>query len=322
MEQAYLGIDGGGSKARAALEYRGRVTARTDWTGLNPRDIGYATFSRRLRGLLDPLFSGLPSEPVALSACCAIAGFGAEFVRALCAPRIRRLLGGYGVCRRLEVMSDLDALVETCLAGRDGLVLIAGTGSVCVAIRHTGGGAVSARVGGRGGLLDRGSGYWIGLEVLKHTLGVRDGLARPTGTLALVSRRLGVPAAEVAALLLPPRREQIAGLVPDVLKAYLEGDGFARALVRRAVLHLVGTAEAAQGRSGLTGRFNLHLSGGLFASPIVWDLFKQHARHAAPLAVIRRAPEPLLGVLQIARAEARPLRPDLPCSFWEWPGPK
>lgn len=284
------------------LEHRGRVSARTECGGLNPWDIGFAAFSRRLGSLLNPLLGGLRSEPVDLSACCAIAGFGSGFIRASCAPLVRRVLGRYGVCRRLEMMSDLDALVETCLARRDGLVLIAGTGSVCVAVRHAGGGAVSARVGGRGGALDRGSGYWIGLKVLKHALAVENGLARPSGALERVSRRLGVPAPEVAVHLSPPRREEIAGLVPDVLEAYLERDRFARAVVSRAVLDLAGAASTAKTLAGLRGRFDIHLAGGLFASPVVWDLFKQQAARAAPLAVIRRAPEPLLGVLKMARS--------------------
>jgi N-acetylglucosamine kinase-like BadF-type ATPase len=304
MEQAYLGVEGGGSKARAVLEHRGRLVARTEWNGLNPRDIGLATFSLRLGDLLDPLLACLPSKPVDLSVCCAIAGLGSGFIRAGCEPEIRRVLRRHCICRRLEMMSDLDALVATCLEERDGLVLIAGTGSVCVAVRHVRSGAVSARVGGRGGLLDRGSGYWIGVKVLRHALQVRDGLARPSGALERVARRLGVPAAEVAAQLIPPRREEIAGLVPDVLDAYVEGDGFARVVVRGAVLHLAGAAAAAKTRTRLKGRFDVYLAGGLFASPIVWDLFKQHARRAAPLAVIRRAPEPLLGVLKIARSAA------------------
>ena len=90
--------------------------------------------------------------------------------------------------------------------------------------------------------------------------------------------------------------------MPDVLEAYLEGDRFARAVVERAVLHLAHAAAEAKTRVSLRGGFEIHLAGGLFASPIVWDLFRRRVRRAAPLAVVRRAPEPLLGALRIAKS--------------------
>jgi len=284
------------------LEHRGRLSARIESTGINPWDIGFAAFPRRLSGLVAPLLAGLPRQPVALSACCAVAGLGSEFLSSWSAPRIKRILSRYGAVRRLEVMSDLGALVETCLAERDGLVLIAGTGSVCVGVRHAGAGARSVQVGGRGGALDRGSGYWIGLKVLGHARRVRDRSAPASRTLMLVARRLGVPPQEVAADLARRRRDEIAGLVPDVLEAYLEGDRFARTVVEQAVLHLAHAAAEAKTRGKLRGRFEIHLAGGLFASPIVWDLFRRRVRRAAPLAIVRRAPEPLLGALRIAKS--------------------
>jgi N-acetylglucosamine kinase-like BadF-type ATPase len=310
MNQAFLGVEGGGSKARAALECGGRVRALTHWNGINPGDISGATFLRRLRRLLHPLLSDAGRRPVALRACVAVAGFGSPSVRARLAPGVRRLLGEYGVCLELELLSDLDALAECCLAARDGVVLIAGTGCACLAARRAGGRAASARVGGRGGVLDRGSGYWIGFQVLRHAIEVREGRARPAGALAVVSRRLGVPPDRAAEILLPPRRARIAGLVPDVLEAWAGGDRFARALVERAVLHLVGDVATARRRSGLGRDFDLHLAGGLFASPVVAGLFQRRLEEVLPGAVIRRVDDPLPGVLQLAHARRRPLWPD------------
>ena len=155
-------------------------------------------------GLVAPLLAGLPRQPVALSACFAIAGLGSEFVRLLERAQDKANPQPHGACRRLEVMSDLGALVETCLAERDGLVLIAGTGSVCVGVRHAGA-AREKRSGRRPGrpagprqrLLDRPRG------ACSRAPGARP--LRPAGrTLMLVSRRLGVPPQEVAAHLDPP----------------------------------------------------------------------------------------------------------------------
>jgi N-acetylglucosamine kinase-like BadF-type ATPase len=308
MEKAYLAVEGGGSKARAILEYRGVVTARTEWYGLNPRDVGLAEFSSRLGSLLVPLLSRLPARQAEISACVAAAGLGSPAYRMLCEPAIRRLLEHHGICWRLELLSDIEALVEAFLDERDGVILIAGTGSVCVAVKHTRAGVVRARVGGRGGVLDRGSGYWLGFHVLKHAIGVRDGLERSSGTLEVLGRRYGVKAQQVAARLIPPLRHEIAGIVPALLEAYADQDRFAQALVRRGAVNLAAIITAAAKRAGLAGRFGIYLAGGLFESPVVRGLIRQEITRRSPQAVIHRVREPLLAVLGLARAHVRPAR--------------
>jgi glucosamine kinase len=300
MADIYLGIEGGGSKARAIAECRGQLFARIQCASLNPIDVGFAEFGQRLCSLLGPLLERFPEAleggPRTIHVCAALAGAGKPAVRRRCRAMIVRALKAYGSCGRIRVTTDAEALLEKYLGDRDGVVLIAGTGSICMAARRVGGRRRLTRVGGKGGSLDEGSGYWIGTRVLAGPgapgLGKKDGALR-AAALEAVPRSL------------PGVRSRVASLAPIVLRDYGQGDEFARRMVAEAVSGLVGMVAAAAGKAGIGDEVDLYLAGGLFKNEAFASLFRRRLRRVLPDVAPHVVAGDLTWTLELAKRATR-----------------
>ena len=167
-------IDGGQSGCRAAVIDQGRTVAETTLPGLPRQGRDYAA----LRGLLE-LADGI--EVVAAG----LTGFrgGVQAVAtALPAPRV--------------VVSD-DAVTAHlgALGGEPGVVIVAGTGAIALAVDE-----VAARADGWGTRLgDDGGGYWIGRAGLALALRAHDGRGGSHDLLARAMARFGAPNPERSA---------------------------------------------------------------------------------------------------------------------------
>ncbi len=312
-EPAFLGVEGGGSTARAILEYRGRVLARTEWKGLNPNDIGYGEFESRLRSLLPPLLGTLDSVRTPICACFALAGAGNPAVRRKCRAIITGIVREYGRCRYLRVISDAEALLQAFEGKRGGIVLIAGTGSICLGLRRSGGKTVVARAGGWGGSLDEGSGFKMGMALLKHALRTLDRLEPPSVSVDLLCRRHRISIAELPSRFLPPdptlKRGEIASLARIVLDAYGQTDPFARSLVRDSVARLVEMVAAVKKQAGLSDDVQVLASGGLLRSKIMWNQLRKRMKRVLPQVSLSKVTEPLVDTLEVAKMMDRPHGP-------------
>jgi N-acetylglucosamine kinase-like BadF-type ATPase len=264
-------------------------------------DVGYPAFEERLRSLVIPLLDQLDDRRIRTSACAAIAGAGDPDV----AETSRRILSGVIKSRsarpRVKVMGDLDAMMECFLKEHDGIVLIAGTGSVCAGVRRRGGREIKARAGGRGGYLDRGSGYRMGFDVLEVALRVLCGVERMNGTVRLLCERYGIELEKVPGLFLPPERDRIAGLAVVALEAYTARDSFARSLVRGAARDLTDMVLAVKRKTGLGPRVRIVVSGGMFSDRTMARLFRSRISRALPHPRLHHVTNSLLPLLQLAR---------------------
>ena len=279
-QPVFLAVDGGGSKGRAVLERGGRTAARMEPSGLNPRDITPSEFEARLASLVSPLFAGAMGTPRAraqIYACVALAGAGDPAVRRRCRVAIGRVLRRHGICRRLRVVTDAAALVETRLGHRDGIVLIAGTGSICLGVKHARGRMRVVRAGGLGGVRDEGCGFAIGARFAGHSLGA-----------------------------VRPERARVASLAPLVFRACAAGDRSARAVIEEAVCDLVRMVVSVRSGAGLSGRVEVHVSGGLFQNDAFRSLFRRRLARALPGSSPQAATEVLPALVKLARKPARP----------------
>lgn len=301
-QPAFLGIEGGGTKGRASVYQRGRALARIIPSGLNPSDVGYAAFETGIRSLVIPLLGRLEAKPDQLSVCVALAGAGSPQVAARCQRIVRAVLRPLARELRVRVMGDAHALVETLLAKQSGVVLIAGTGSICLGTRQTTGGRVVARLGGWGACFDRGSGFWLGTRVLDAALRTLDTEPATSRLVGLICQRYGLRPEDIPRRFLPPERREIAGLARVALDAYAAGDPAARSWVREGVRDLAGMVLAAKRKAHLRGRVRIVLSGGLFESPVVARLLRLRIKRSLPEASLIEVREPLLHVLALAGA--------------------
>ena len=126
------------------------------------------------------------------------------------------------VARRVEVLSDAQIAHLGALGGGDGLLILAGTGSIVIGRDR---GRRWTRAGGFGSLLgDEGSGFWLGRAWLRATTQGEDFL----------------PARRLVQAPNPVRR--IAALAPSVLARARRGDRRAQAIVAEAQRHLAAQA--------------------------------------------------------------------------------
>nr|WP_197506942.1 N-acetylmuramic acid 6-phosphate etherase [Mycobacterium sp. 852002-50816_SCH5313054-b] len=161
---------------------------------------------------------------------------------ALAAPDAARELGValLAALRAEGVAVTSDAVVAHAgaLNGQPGIVLIAGTGVVALAIGADG--ALRTADGWGPWLGDEGGGAWIGAAGLRAALRARDGRAPSTTLLDAARARFGAPKTWPAQL---ASAAALASFAPDVLAA--TGDAAARAIVDAAAAALAATARAA-----------------------------------------------------------------------------
>jgi glucosamine kinase len=243
----YVGVDGGGTRARAVLlDARGIELGRVEGGAgiIDAADpaAGAASVLELARAVAAR--AGVPVPLLAL--CCGLAGAGRPAERE--AVRVSLLLAG--IAGNVVVTGDAEVAMADAFGDAPGVLLIAGTGSIAWA-RGAGGNAV--RVGGWGREIgDEGSAWWLGVAALQCVLRAYDGRGPAT---SLTGRVLA--AAECVA---PPdlvrfvagaRKWQLAALAPHVIAAAAEGDAVALRLRDEAVRELVGLVVTAARRAGL-----------------------------------------------------------------------
>ncbi len=160
---------------------------------------------------------------------------------ALAAPDAARALGDALLtslrAERVAVTSDAVIAHAGALNGEPGVVLIAGTGVVALAIDANG--ALCTADGWGPWLGDEGGGAWIGAAGLRAALRAHDGRGPSTTLLDAARARFGAPKTWPAQL---TNAAALASFAPDILAA--EGDAAARAIVSAAAEALAATARA------------------------------------------------------------------------------
>ena len=251
MRRFFLGIDGGGSGARARLAGDGRPlgegTAGPANVGNDPAG-AFAALDAAARGALAA--AGLAdvdrADVVAVIGAAGAADAGA-------AAGIAAMPFGFA---GLKVVTDAEIALEGAFAGSDGGILIVGTGSQAYGRL----GDRRLRVGGWGpSLSDGGSGAVIGRRAARRALEAHEGLAAASPfTEAIVSQLGGSPPA-LSAFGKAARPADWAALAPLVFDHAAIGDPVAGALLAAAVAEV----EALIGRLVAEGIGAVALMGGL-----------------------------------------------------------
>lgn len=224
---------------------------------MNPRDpaAAAAVVAEMVRQAVEAAGASLPAECL----WAGLAGAGREGPR----RAVEAALGGAGVARRLGVGTDVEAARSDAFGEGPGILLVAGTGSVVLAVDPRG---ERVTVGGWGSLLDdEGSGYRIGLEGLQAVVRSADGRAPETTLARAFAEPTGVSGStDLPEWVAGAAKRDVAALAPIVLQAAQAGDEAAARVVRRTLAGLRDLIAAALARtSEWTGRPPLALSGGL-----------------------------------------------------------
>ena len=234
------GVDGGGSGTRARLQDRAGTLLGQGEAGPSGLGQGVAQAWRHVTQALDAAFTaaGLPPAPPAhIALGLGLAGAGVAAQR----EAFLRADPGFALC-----VLDNDGVTQLLGAhgGGAGVVVAAGTGSVAAACYADG---RTAQAGGWGFPVgDEGSGAWLGLHAMRHTMAVLDGRDTPSALSQALLDHLGSTAAALLAWCAQAGAPQYAHLAPLVFAEAERGDGTAQALLQAAADELVRLVDALQ----------------------------------------------------------------------------
>jgi N-acetylglucosamine kinase-like BadF-type ATPase len=267
MNGAWLfGIDGGGTASRLRIEsLSGEKLFYAEGEGTNLNSRPAAAVAETLASLFDGAYAALPELKPELCAAGHSGSAGAD--RAADRELFLRLLRGASRAPSdcpLSVGNDAETALVGALGDTEGLLLIAGTGSIAYGRTRAG---RCVRAGGWGHLLgDEGSAYAIALGAISRAIRSAEGRDKATGLLPAALRYFG--ASEIADLVPLFYRDfdkaRIAGFSREVARERDSGDGVAAEIFAEAAEDLALLALSVYDRlKPELARPRLALSGGL-----------------------------------------------------------
>lgn len=213
-EPLFLGIDGGGSKLRITItDADFRPLASIEGPSASPSVIGHDEARLLIRHQIADAMRQARLQPQEIAAAAiGIAGasnlHSEDWLIETVQPALPDAL--------IVPSSDLEIALVGSLGQRQGILLLAGTGSAVYGVAP---GGRRLQIGGWGYLLgDEGSGYWIGSQLLRHIIARHDrgasceddaltracldalGLMEPRELIAWLYRSKEAPAPRVASL--------------------------------------------------------------------------------------------------------------------------
>ncbi len=293
------GVDAGGSHTEVAvsgpdLEPLARHSGPRGSIRRHETRSAALAISATIRSTLNTAEKDPPVDALAVGA----AGAGDETARAV----LQGELAAQSLAATLLVTTDAHIALESAFPEGEGIVLIAGTGSVAFA-RDPGGYVV--RAGGLGWRLgDEGSGYAVGQMALRAVFRAADGRGESTALTDGISAM--VECRDVHSLLQwigEADRQAIAGLARAVSAAARASDTVARNIVRMAAGDLLAHVTALSKHFSEAASPRVALSGGLLSagSPVREELAAL-VEERLPEAIIVEGPvDPVIGALRVAQ---------------------
>ena len=225
-----LGIDGGGTRTRAAIADGERILARAENGSIKRLRVGAEAADKNMRALLDDVFAQAGVKG-AQAACCGVASSTMPGVK----EWIQAVFQDFGV-ERSEVVGDEVIALDAAVKGGPGILQIAGTGSNTIGRAPDGSrecaGGWSSRLG------DEGSGYWIGLHSIRRALNAHD-REQPTKVLETVGKIWGTKTIdELVNLGDSTPGPDFAALAPAINELAEEGDPVALGVMKQAAADL------------------------------------------------------------------------------------
>jgi len=188
--QAYLGVDAGGSHTRAVVVSAEGEVLGYGWAGpanfrTNPIEVARAAVVEAVGMAVGEMAAAHPVGPEVVAAFIGSAGLEEPGDEGLA----RELLGGVVAPHQVRIDSDVLAAWAGAFAGAPGIVVSAGTGSICLGVTSSGN---RVRAGGWGPVFgDEGSAYAIARRGVKAALASVDGRGPKTSLLPEFFKFLG-----------------------------------------------------------------------------------------------------------------------------------
>lgn len=300
-----IGIDGGGTKTVAALATsRGKIIKRVSGGSSNPNKVGFDAATFCLGELLWSLIRGIPREKIGSIYLAVAAALERDFQRR---EQIKRALllkfpKLKSFARKIKIEGDQKAAFRSGTDEKDGVVLIAGTGSIAMGWR----GGKEVIAGGWDYIMgDQGSAFWVGQELLRAVCRELDERGPKTQFLSklLLSHWKIKKESDLYRMVYRENMvEMVASLAVLADRAAQKGDRTARSILARAGRELaVAAATVIKKLRFQKEQFPLVLIGGMFQSPFISEAVRREIKKIAPYGkIIRPVRGPVTGAIKLA----------------------
>ncbi|CAN5373902.1 N-acetylglucosamine kinase [soil metagenome] len=292
-DNLFLGVDGGGTKTLVVLlDGEGKVVAEGLSGASNPMRVGIETavanISEAINNACDK--SNRNAADI-VAAALGLAGVRRNDIRLRVRERISRMLR----IKFVEVVTDADIALYGAIKDKTGLVVIAGTGSICLGKNEKGEKAIAGGWGPLAG--DEGSGAGIARRALQAIAKASDGRGCSTklSQKAMEYFRAGKPEDLLMAIYAPQiDNTKIAGFAKFVSEAAVEGDEVSKQILAEAGYELGLAATAVIHQLKLQKRkFPIAIVGGIFQSgQIITKPLIETVNKIAPKAYLIEPPLP------------------------------
>lgn len=235
LQRYYIGIDGGGTKSTLRMVFEnGSAPVSIRGGPLNICSVPQPDAAEHLQRLFRQALGTVPPGAVCGGIGIGTAGFTNPHVLPFFRAQTEKGFPGVP----LVIESDAAAALYGAHQSREGIVLVAGTGSSCFGKR----GERSHLAGGGGHIIDdEGSGYAIGRDILSAVLQALDGRISPTLLAQGVKETYGIASrSDLIGFVYAPetRKDTIAACAPLLTAACRAGDRAALSIAERAAGHL------------------------------------------------------------------------------------
>ena len=294
MNKNVLGIDGGGTRTRAAImDDRGDILGICVGNTSNYDDIGIDAARENIRQVVDCARgkAGINTDHFD-AVFLGIGGVSSAADRAI----VRKMASDLQLAPEKYIEADHDIRIALAggLSGRPGIVQIAGTGSSCYGRNAAG---QSWRSGGWGPLLaDEGSGYWFGIEAMKAATRASDGHLSSTTLLPIVLDYLNLK--DIDAIMHRVyaenmSRSEIASLSPLLIKAAKDGDAVSLEIVETGIQNMAQCVSIVAQKLNLQDQCELSLTGGVFqAGDFIIERMRSAVQERIPRCTVEMAELP------------------------------
>ncbi len=266
----YLGIDGGGTKTRAVLiDENLNILFDKTYLGSNLLTVGVESFTEVFTTLKADLNAITPTIDYAFFA---MAGFGESLS---INNQIEKIIKDIFKNTNCVIKNDSFGAWAGSLLGKDGINVIAGTGSICSGVKEN----QYERVGGWSYLIgDEGSGYWVALKSLNLYSKMYDGrIVRDEIFMEEIDMAYNLTDSknffELVYQDMNAVRSEVAKVSVQCAKAAEKGSSFAAEILREGAIEMVLAIKTIATKMNFSSNILVSYAGGMFNSNIYKDAF-------------------------------------------------
>ncbi|NFF82760.1 ATPase [Clostridium botulinum] len=265
-----IGVDGGGTKVEATAYSMEGTAIKTSIKGFGNLLNNQEKALKNIVNSIKEIIEFLPNEEL-ISAYLGIAGSEVGNNSKIIKQAVKEKLNIDCV-----VMNDSEIALKAMLKGEDGILVIAGTGSVALGIKKN----KTIKCGGWGSLLgDEGSGYKIAIEAIKRMI-LEEEYSMPKSRLSKnIMKKLNIESAhQITDFVYSSTKDKIASLAPIVVKLSEEGDDISIQILLNESITFARTTENVYRKLGFES-CNIALVGGVIRNSIIFrTAFENHLR--------------------------------------------